>query len=65
MIILGIGAFVVLVALLDEGDIGATITWVVIIALVIGLIAAGGTTSRAYNNAVDYWAKGGPDRDRK
>lgn len=64
--ITGIIAFVILIAVLppaiENGE-----GWVVVAAIVIALLflafgAASRKCDRAYNNMVDYWAKGGPDR---
>lgn len=46
-----------------HGDGAGTIAlWVLIGALVIGLISAGGKVNKAHSNFIDYWADGG---DRK
>ena len=47
----------------DLGDKAGVIALAVLIVIVIGLlIGAGRDNNKAYNNFVDYWKDGGPDR---
>ena len=63
--ITGIIAFVILIAVLppaiENGE-----GWVVVVAIVAALFflsigSASRKCDKAYNNMVDYWAKGGPE----
>lgn len=56
---------IAVIAAANNGEWGTVAVGAVIIVLLLALGSAGRTTSRAYNNFVDYWADGGPDRNRK
>ena len=60
-VITGILAIVILIATIvagANGEWGAAAIGAVLIVLLLALGSAGRTTSRAYNNFVDYWANG-------
>ena len=66
--ITGILAFVFFVAVLaagNDGEWGAVAVGVVVILVLLALGAAGRTNARAYNNALHYWAEGGPERRKR
>ena len=48
-----------------NGEWGSAAVGAVIAVFLLALGAAGRETDRAYNNFVSYWARGGPDRDRR
>lgn len=67
-VITGIIAAIILIAVLPPA-IGNGETGVIIVAVVAALFllafgAASRESDRAYLNHIDYWAKGGPDRER-
>ena len=53
---------VVLPAALGNGEIGTVLIAVVIAVLALAIGSACRSESKAYNNFIDYWADGGPDR---
>lgn len=55
---------IAMIAAGDNGEWGSVAVGAVIVILLLALGAAGRQESRAYNNFVDYWADGGPDRKR-
>lgn len=55
---------IAMIAAADDGEWWAFAVGAVIVAVLLVLGSAGRQADRAYNNAVDYWADGGPDRER-
>ena len=65
--ITGILAAVFLIAMIaaaNNGEWGSVAVGGVIVVVLLMLGSAGRTTTKAYGNFVDYWAKGGPDRKK-
>jgi len=63
--ITGVIAAVFVIAMIvagGNGEWGAVAVGAVIVVVLLGLGAASREGDRAYNNVVDYWARGGPDR---
>lgn len=50
---------------LANGEWGTVAVGAVIIVLLLALGSASRTQDRAYNNFVDYWADGGPKRNKR
>ena len=48
----------------SNGEWGSVAVGAVIVVLLLMLGSAGRDNAKAYNNFVDYWANGGPDRKR-
>ena len=48
----------------NDGEWGSVAVGAVIVVVLLALGSASRETDRAYNNMVDYWAKGGPDKKR-
>ena len=48
----------------SNGEWGSVAVGAVIVVLLLALASSGRKTDRAYNNFVDYWADGGPERRR-
>ena len=61
----GICAFVWLFCSASDGEWGTFLIGAVIIVLVIGMAAGDRKDVKAWYNMRDYWADGGPDRDRR
>ena len=55
---------IAMIAAGNNGEWGSVAVGAVIVVLLLALGAAGRQGSRAYNNFVDYWADGDPDRKR-
>lgn len=64
----GLIVFVICIAVLPtaigKGEWGVVAVVAVVSLLLLWGAALGREHDRAYNNAVSYWAKGGPDRKR-
>lgn len=48
----------------NNGEWGSVAVGAVIVVVLLALGCASRETDRAYNNMVDYWAKGDPDRKK-
>ena len=48
-----------------NGEWGTFAVFAVILLIVILMAVAGNVDARAHNNWHDYWAEGGPDRERR
>lgn len=57
-VVIGIAMF----AAAGNGEWGSVAIGAVIVVLLLGLGSASRESDRAYNNWVDYWAKGGPEK---
>ena len=55
---------IAMIAAANNGEWGSVAVGAVIVMLLIALCSAGKENARAYNNFVDYWAKGGPNRKK-
>ena len=65
--ITGIIAAVFILATLccmGDGAWGSVAVGVVIVVIILALGSAGRKSNKAYNNFVDYWADGGPDKKK-
>lgn len=66
--ITGMIAFVVAIAMIaacSNGEWGTVAIGAVIVLVVLLAGCASREQDRAYNNIVDYWANGGPERERR
>jgi uncharacterized membrane protein YhaH (DUF805 family) len=50
---------------IDNGEWGTVAVFAVLIVLVLAFGVASREQDMAYNNFVDYWARGGPERHSK
>ena len=64
-LIIGVLAFVAIGAAVNNGEWGPAVLGIVILLVLIGMSAGERKTNRAWLNCRDYWAEGGPDRDRR
>lgn len=48
----------------SNGEWGSVAVGAVIVLVLLGLGSGARTNARAYNNFVDHWADGGPDKKR-
>lgn len=55
---------IAMIAAGNNGEWGSVAVGAVIVVLLLALGSASRKGSRAYNNFVNYWADGGPDRKR-
>ena len=53
---------IAMIASASNGEWNAVAVGAVIVVLLLALGSAFRTTTKACNNFVDYWAKGGPDK---
>ena len=55
---------IAMIACAGNGEWGPFAVGAVIVVILLALGSASRKSDRAYNNFVDYWADGGPDRDK-
>lgn len=55
---------IAMIAAANNGEWGSVAIGAVVVVVLLALGSASRETDRAYNNVVDYWAKGGPDKKR-
>ena len=55
---------IAMIAAANNGEWGSVAIGAVVVVILLALGSASRETDRAYNNMVDYWAKGGPDRKK-
>ena len=55
---------IAMIAAANNGEWGSVAIGAVVVVVLLALGSASRETDRAYNNMVDYWAKGGPDKKR-
>ena len=53
-----------MIAAAGNGEWGSVAIGAVVVVVLLALGSASRDNARAYNNAVRYWADGGPDRRR-
>lgn len=63
-IIVAVICIAVLPPAIEKGEWGVIAVVAVVSLLLLWFAALGREQDRAYNNMTDYWAKGGPHRDR-
>ena len=63
--ITGVIVFVLAIAMIaagSNGEWGSVAVGAVIVVILFAFSSAGRENARAYNNFVDYWARGGPKK---
>ena len=55
---------IAMIVAVGNGELGSVAIGAVIVVFLLALGSASREQDRAYNNVVEYWAKGGPDRKR-